>query len=121
MRTRSSGIAAGLAAVVMTFASMLALAQNAVAPATTPPPVPSVIGGSQIFSLFAGTLFVLTVIAGIAMLVCMHYRLEGDGEITIRNAFVGFSAALLAALSNEGKANGKNPQVLPPAPGEKKE
>lgn len=69
MSTRSSGIAAGLAAVVMTFASMLAPAQNAVAPATTPPPAPSVIGGSQIFSLFAGTLFVLAVIAGIAWLL----------------------------------------------------
>lgn len=56
-------------------------------------------------------LLVCTVVTGAFVLVAMHYHLEGDGEITLRNAFVGFSGALLMVLSNEGKANGKPPMT----------
>ena len=65
MSARRTGIAAASMAAASLFATASAYAQNAVAPA----PAPSVIGGSQIFSLFAGTVFVLAVIAGIAWLL----------------------------------------------------
>jgi flagellar protein FliO/FliZ len=65
MSARRPGTAAAWSAAASLFVTASAYAQNAVAPA----PAPSVIGGSQIFSLFAGTVFVLAVIAGIAWML----------------------------------------------------
>jgi hypothetical protein len=53
-------------------------------------------------------LLVCTVITGVFVLVAVKYHMQGEGEITLRNAFVAFSGALLGALSNERQANGKN-------------